>query len=559
MRFLYFLGLFCLSLAQLSELERRLVAKVDSREPAARQFLIDVVNINSGTMNFEGVREVHEAFKPRFERLGFAVEWQDGSAFKRAGHFVAKRRGKNAKKRFLLIGHLDTVFEKDSPFQKLTKISDEIYKGPGIADMKGGNVIMLLALEALAAEGALEEMDITVVMTGDEEMSGRPLSLSKKALLDAAETADIALGFENGDGNIQTANISRRSSSTWMLKSTGFRAHSSQIFTKKVGAGAIYEASRILNAFYTELSNEPLLTFNVGTFLGGTDVNYDKTMNKGDAFGKKNVVAQKTIVSGDIRAVSPEQLAKAQKIMKEIVAKHLPNTTAEISFAEGYPPMAPSDGNKRLLSHFSKASEDLGFGKVAAVNPRKAGAADISFVANHVDMALDGLGLGGENDHSIQETGEIKSLEIQAKRSAILMYRLSKKKRSSSFYSVIPEQKLNSAKAINFLNLQDYEGELVKIKCKYYSLEEYDGLVSLNDEKLVKRDDSWGISLGSEMGKEEFFDKFSNSDFWKELHNLSGGEFVTLELVGIYKHRLGIGHLGINDGEFQLMALRIIK
>lgn len=426
MRLFLLLGLFCLSFSQLTDVERRLAAQIDKNEPAARLFLEELVNINSGTMNFEGVRKVYKALKPRFDALGFTTTWADGSAFDRAGHLVAKRQGKNAKKHILLIGHLDTVFEKDSPFQKMTKISNEIYKGPGIADMKGGDVVMLLALEALAAENLLDDLSITVVMTGDEEMSGRPLSLSKKALLDAAEEADIALGFENGDGNIATANTARRSSSGWMLKTTGFRAHSSQIFTEKVGAGAIYEASRILNSFYTELSNEELLTFNAGLILGGTTVEFDPAQKKGTAFGKGNVVPQDATVIGDIRAISPEQLAKAQKAMQDIVAKHYPNSSAEITFSEGYPPMSPTDGNKALLAEFSKASEDLGFGKVEPVNPRKAGAADISFVANHVEMALDGLGLGGENDHSIHETAEIKTLEIQAKRTAILLYRLSR-------------------------------------------------------------------------------------------------------------------------------------
>lgn len=423
--FLFVLVISFLCSAQLNKIEALLVNEIEKQHKAAFDLLETAVNINSGTMNFAGVREVYELFKKPLDKLGFTTTWADGSAFKRAGHLVAKRQGKNAKKHILLIGHLDTVFEKDSPFQKMTKVSGDIYKGPGIADMKGGDVVMILALQALAAQGLLENLNITIVMTGDEELSGNPKSFSKKALLDAAAEADIALGFENGDGNIQTANISRRSSSGWMLKTKGFRAHSSQIFTEKVGAGAIYEASRILNSFYSELSTEPLLTFNVGTIHGGTKVNYNSTENKGEAFGKKNVVPQEAIVAGDIRAVSPEQLAKAQKAMKEIVSKHYPNTSAEITFADGYPAMAPSEGNKKLLAYFSKVSEDLGFGKVDPVNPRKAGAADISFVANKVEMALDGLGLGGANDHSINETGEIKTLAIQAKRTAVLLYRLS--------------------------------------------------------------------------------------------------------------------------------------
>jgi glutamate carboxypeptidase len=303
-------------------------------------------------------------------------------------------------------------------------INDSTAMGPGIADMKGGDVLMIQALQALNDAGLLKDMNIIIVMTGDEEHSGRPLALSKKDLIDAARAADIAIGFEDGDGNTATAVVSRRSSSGWELKVTGVPAHSSQIFTESIGAGAIYEASRILIEFYKELSVEPNLTFNPGVFLGGTSIEHNAPMNGGNAYGKSNVVSKDAIITGDIRAMSPEQLANTQKVMKEIVARHLPMTDATITFDEGYPPLAPTDGNNELLSLFDKTSRDLGFGRVEAVKPRNAGAADISFTAGLVDMALDGVGLGSTGGHTVNETANLKSLTMQAKRTAILLYRL---------------------------------------------------------------------------------------------------------------------------------------
>ena len=417
--------------AVLSDTEQRMVDFIDATNPAALDLLVESVNINSGTMNLAGVREVGELFGSAFAALEFEVEWLDGEAFDRAGHLVARYRGNEAQVKLLLIGHLDTVFEPDSPFQTYTRVDNDYATGPGIADMKGGNVIMLRALAALREVGALEQLDVTVVLTGDEELSGRPLALSKQALIDAAQYADIAIGFENGDGDYRTANVARRGSSGWSLSVSGTPAHSSQVFREDIGSGAIYEAARILHSFHDDevLRGEQFLTFNPGRIAGGTTLHNSESDNTTSAFGKSNVVAESALVEGDIRALSPEQLTRAQVRMAEIVANSLPGTHASISFDEGYPPMAPTAGNQRLLELLSQVSDDLGFGEVSAVNPLRAGAADISFAADHVEMAIDGLGMSGTEGHTVDETGYLPSLPLQAKRTAVLLYRLARGQR----------------------------------------------------------------------------------------------------------------------------------
>ncbi len=413
------------AVSQLTKTERNLAAWVDKHNNEALALLEQLVNINSGTMNFAGVKVVGDVLGAKFAALGMEVEWKDGSAWNRSGHLIARTRGTKGKK-LLLIGHLDTVFELESPFQQYRLINDSTASGPGIADMKGGDVVILQALSALHDAGLLKDMQITVVMTGDEELSGSPLELSKKDLVEAAKWADIALGFENGDGNPATANVARRSSSGWALTVTGNAAHSSQIFQPSVGAGAIYEATRIITGFYETLAGEEFLTFNPGMILGGTLVEYDETIDGGRATGKSNVVAKDVIVTGDIRTISPEQLARTLQKMTDIVSRHLPKTDATITFDEGYPPFAPTDGNYELLKQFSKVSTDLGYMEVAAVNPSFAGAADISFTSAYIEMGLDGLGMGGKNDHTVNETGDLNVLPMQAKRAAVLMYRLSR-------------------------------------------------------------------------------------------------------------------------------------
>lgn len=405
----------------LSVVERRIATEVDARAEEAIELLERAVNINSGSMNFEGVRATGVLFREEFNALGFETEWIDGTPFERAGHLVARRSGTGP--RLLLIGHLDTVFEPSSPFQRFERDGDRA-GGPGVVDMKGGDVVIVYALKALAATGQLDRMSITVVMTGDEERSGRPLDLARAALIRAAEDADIAIAFENGDSNPATAVVARRGSTGWRLDVTGTPAHSSQLFQPEVGAGAVYEAARILHEFYLRLAGQPLLTFNPGVILAGTDVDYDPTSAGGSAFGKSNVVAERAVVTGDLRTISLAQLEEARASMARVVGEHLPGTSATITFEDGYPPLAPTDGNRALLAAFDQVSQDLGFGPVAAVDPRNAGAADVSFTAGLVEMALDGLGPGGGNDHTVQEWIDLPTLAIQTKRAALLMHRL---------------------------------------------------------------------------------------------------------------------------------------
>lgn len=410
--------------AALNADEGKLVAFVDANNDAALQLLEQVVNINSGTQNFAGVREVGKIFQQEFDAIGFKTHWVDGAPFKRAGHLVAEHAGLGPK--VLLIGHLDTVFEPNSPFQKFERVDARYAKGPGIVDMKGGNVVMLQALKALHSIGALKTMNVVVVLTGDEEDAGEPLALARTALVGAAKGAAAAIGFENGPGKPETAVVSRRGTTTWTLRVKGQPAHSSQIFRADIGPGAIFEAARVLNAFREKLSTERHLTFNPGTIVGGTSIEHDPVQTRGTAFGKTNVIAETALVQGDMRTLSPEQLAGAKKAMEAIVKTSLPHTESTITFEDGYPPLAPTDGNRKLLAMYDKASQDVGAGAVTAVDPDRAGAADVSFVAGEVKMILDGVGQMGSNDHTVNETADLQTLPSQTKRAAVFLLRLAK-------------------------------------------------------------------------------------------------------------------------------------
>jgi glutamate carboxypeptidase len=405
--------------------EKRMIDWIDAHQTQVIKLLEETVNIGSGTMNHDGVKAVGKVMSRELETLGMETRWIDmPPSIDRAGHLFASKTGQG--KRFLLIGHLDTVFESDDEFQAFT-LEGNVGRGPGISDMKDGNAVIVYALKALQHIGALDDLAVTVAFTGDEEMAGRPLSISRKDLIDAGKWADYALGFE---GAITTegsdwATIARRSSSSWTLKTTGKQAHSSAVFSQGVGAGAINEAARILNSFYEEVRGDYGLTFNAGTIQGGTTVTFDSTQKRGSTFGKTNVVPSQAIINGGIRALSAEQLAEAKAKMRAIVSRHLPHTTSSITFDDSYPPMPPTAGNQRLADQLSAINRALGRGPMKIWDPLRRGAADISFVAPYTD-ALAGMGALGKGGHTPNESLELDSMSLAIKRAAILIYRLSR-------------------------------------------------------------------------------------------------------------------------------------
>lgn len=406
---------------QLTKKEKEILKHIDANYDQSLDFLEKTVNINSGTFNLQGVHEVGKLFDEEFKKIGFDTRWIDMPAeMKRAGHLFAEHKG-NKGKRLLLIGHLDTVFEPDSPFQKWVE-NDSVAFAPGANDMKSGDVIILYALKALMQAKAIDQSQIVVALHGDEENGGDPDSISRRDLIEAAKRSDYALGFETATG-FGYGTIARRGASGWQLEVTGKRAHSSGVFNERTGAGAIYEASRILNEFYTQLQ-EQYLTYNPGVIVGGSAAELSEG-GEGTAAGKTNVVAEKVIVRGDLRFISEEQKERARNKMREIVAKHLPQTDATITFTDGIPSMPPVEGNYQLLSVLSKASVDLGMGEVKPWDPGQRGAGDIAYVAPYVS-GLDGLGGMGSGAHTLSETLDLKTFKDLTKRAAILIYRLTR-------------------------------------------------------------------------------------------------------------------------------------
>lgn len=405
----------------LSKPEASVIATIKKQMPETEAFLEKVVNINSGSLNKEGVRTVGKLMSDELDKLGFKTEWITlPDSLNRAGHLVATRQGKKGKKLFL-IGHLDTVFEKSLPMEPFTRVNDSTASGQGVNDIKGGDVLVIAALRALNAQKLLDDTSITVYFTGDEESGGG--AASRIDFIERAKKCDIALAFETAQG-LHSVTTGRRGSSSWTLNVKARTGHSSRIFSD-LGYGAIYEAVRILNEFRRTLGQEQYLTFNPGLIVGGSEVHYDDKTAKAETIGKTNIVAGTALVKGDLRFLTEAQKESARTRMREIVDKSLPLTKATISFADGIPGMEPSAANDELRKQLDKLSRDMGIGPVQAGDPGSRGAGDVSFVAQYMPC-LDGLGASGKGAHSIEETMNTKEYPLLIQRTALFIYRLTR-------------------------------------------------------------------------------------------------------------------------------------
>jgi glutamate carboxypeptidase len=397
-----------------TRIERQVIASIDRHREAAIDLLGRSVNIPSATENHDGVRRVGQVYAAELAPLGFEARWIEQAQVGRGGHLVAEHRGTQGT-RVLLIGHLDTVLQGE-PFRRDGRRG----YGSGTADMKSGNVIAIEALRALHAAGRLQDRQIIVVFTGDEEDTGKPYEVSRAALIEAAKKSDVALAFEGYEPG--TAVVGRRGFSSWRLEVVGSQGHSGTIFGKDRGSGAIFEAARVLNAFHSELQ-EPYLTYNPSIIVGGTEVKYDAATFSGTALGKTNVVPRSVVAAGDLRFLTRGQLERAREKMRAIVAAGLPKTSATITFEDGMPSMEPTQGNRTLLATLDQVSRDLGTGPIVMHDPSKRGAGDISFVATMVS-GLDGLGGLGAGDHAPGEYVDLEEMTMLAKRAAVLLNRV---------------------------------------------------------------------------------------------------------------------------------------
>ncbi|MEZ6196304.1 MAG: M20/M25/M40 family metallo-hydrolase [Planctomycetota bacterium] len=253
----------------LSAIESAVLDRVRALGPRLESRLAELVEVNSYTVNTAGVDAVARILEVWLEELGFAVQTIRDPGV--GAHLVARRPGTGP--RILLVGHSDTVFPPDHPVGgfRIDPEDPSRILGPGVTDMKGGNVVMLGALEALAGEGRLAGLDLTVFFSGDEEIGSPAGARHLEAL---AREADLALVFETGselEGDATTFVTERKGIGRARIEVAGVESHAGA--RKERGLSAALSAARKIEAL--EALNDPArgTSVNVGLVSAGTAVN----------------------------------------------------------------------------------------------------------------------------------------------------------------------------------------------------------------------------------------------------------------------------------------------
>lgn len=385
---------------------------LDGQEDDMVEMIERITNINSGSLNKPGVNEMADIFSRELQQLGFSISTLPGETIEMpscpgsnynidvADHVLASKAGNGT--RLLLMGHLDTVFPLNSPFQTFRREGDMMY-GPGVSDMKGGLVVMLYALKALNEFAHLQDKSITLLLNSDEEVGS--LS-SRKYLEQQALLHDYGLVYEPGTSLVRQ----RKGLGQARFVITGKASH----------AGAAHEQGR---SAIKELAYKIVEIERMTDYESGVTVNVG-VVNGGEA---RNTIAPCAEALIDLRYPQAQQGLDAVAQFEDIFASVYSYAvdSGEIS-TESWtnlhrPPKIPTPESDYLLQKTLSISKLLG----QTIGVGDSGGGTDGSLTQAVGLpTLDSLGGSGSGAHSDREEGRISSLVERAKLSAILIHRL---------------------------------------------------------------------------------------------------------------------------------------
>src|SRR5208283_1245581 len=251
---------------------------IDGQESRMIDLLTGWVNVNSGTQNLPGLNEVLTLLEEEFSKLGGEneritldpqqLEHSTGTPVQLPlGRALLIRKRPTAAFRVLLCCHMDTVYAADHPFQKAVRVADNILRGPGVTDAKGGLMVMLVALQAFERSPWAEKVGWEVLINPDEEI-GSPGSAP--LLIQAAKRNHLGLVFEPSlpDGNLVGA---RKGSGNFTVIARGKAAHAGR--NPQLGRNAIDALARFIVGLASLAGSGDGITTNVGYIQGGGPVN----------------------------------------------------------------------------------------------------------------------------------------------------------------------------------------------------------------------------------------------------------------------------------------------
>lgn len=339
--------------------------------------LRESVMISSGTCHKAGVDAVAELVRSFIAPMDWTVDVVNQTDF---GDVLVIRTKKDFQgKGILLVGHMDTVFPPDHPFTGFREDEDCIY-GPGVLDMKGGIVIGLFALKALAEEGDLERIPITFILNSDEEV-GSPVSCD----LIVAEAKKNALAFVLECGGLKGQVVTGRKGRLGVtLEVRGQAGHAA--FTRQGKASAILELAHKTIQLESLNGMQEGLTVNVGRISGGIG---------------PNTVADQAVAQTDIRFCRQEDERAFMARLNEILSSSaVSGTRATVQVVSRRPPMTRSVGQEALYRLVEGVASRRGF---AIGEEFRHGCSDANHIAAAGTPVLDGMGPIGDHDHSDRE------------------------------------------------------------------------------------------------------------------------------------------------------------
>ena len=395
---------------QLTDDERKLIAPIDPAALLARTERWCA--INTGTGNLEGLARQAEDLAEAFAALPGEVELRDPapvSAVDGAGHEVGQANGRHlvlrvrpdAPHRFLLTGHMDTVFAPGHPFQLGRWLDDDTLNSPGAADMKGGIAVMLAALEAFEASGAAASVGYDVMINSDEEAG----SLSSAPLIAGlAQGKAAALTYEPSalpDGTLAHA---RGSSGNYSVVVTGRSAHAGR--NPRQGRNAVVAAAAL--ALELKVLETADLTVNPAKIDGGS---------------ANNVVPDHAVLRFNIRPrtdkAGAEFAVQFRHLLRNLEADH--DIATHVHGGISRPPKPVDPAAQRLFELVRSAGADLGqsIGWQAS-----GGVCDGNNIAACGVPVVDTMGVRGGAIHSPDEYLIVSSLAERAALSALVLHRL---------------------------------------------------------------------------------------------------------------------------------------
>jgi glutamate carboxypeptidase len=378
---------------------RELLAHLDGWRDEQIRFLARLVDQDSGTDDREDANRVGDMLAEALDALGFAVRRVPQT---RCGdHIVAEKPGSGAK-RFLFVGHFDTVFPAGTARQRPFRIAGDRAYGPGVYDMKGGLAAVLFALRAHREAGtrAFADTHLAVVFNADEER----LSATSRDLIQAEARRAHSVGILEPARPGGEYVMARKGAGTFTLEVSGKASHAG--LQPELGASAIWDLAQKVCALAALTDPEAGTTVNVGVVQGGE---------------RPNVVADRARAEIDLRVWTPEEGDRVAAAMQGIAGTvHVPGTRARLSGGIQFPPWPPGlPGSVRLLEIMAEAGRTLGI-PVRAIET--GGGSDGNHTA-HVAPTIDGLGPQGSRAHSEEEFIELPTLLERTKMLALFLDR----------------------------------------------------------------------------------------------------------------------------------------